>query len=276
MLGAFAGDIIGSIYERYNIKSKNFDLFTEFNRFTDDSVMTAAIANACCIYFHNKSKRTFKKECIKNMKKLGLSHINAGYGGSFIKWLISNQEKPYNSFGNGSAMRVSPVGWVAQSLTETEKLAKISAEVTHNHPDGIAGAKAVAAAIFMARNGSTKEEVKKYIKSKYYNLSFNLDDIRYLYKFDVSCQGSVPQAIVAFLESNSFEDAIRNAISIGGDSDTIAAIAGSIAEAYYGVPEEIKIKIISYLDNELLESLNLFYSQVLNKKILDSETIIKR
>lgn len=269
MLGAFAGDIIGSIYERYNIKTKKFELFTEYNRFTDDSVMTAAIANACCIYNQNKNKRKFKKECIKNMKALGLSHINAGYGGSFIKWLISKQEKPYNSFGNGSAMRVSSVGWVAQTLTETEKLAKISAEVTHNHPYGIAGAQAVAAAIFLLRNGSSKEEVRDYIKSKYYDLDFTIDEIRDSYEFDVTCQGSVPQAIVSFLDANSFEDTIRNAISIGGDSDTIAAIAGSIAEAYYGVPEEIKRQVVSYLDASLLQSLNSFYAQIVNKKIDD-------
>lgn len=269
MLGAFAGDIIGSIYEGYNIKRKDFELFTDMNRFTDDSVMTAAIAEACCSYEKKGSKRDFKKDCINNMKKYGLSHINAGYGGTFIKWLLSKSTSPYNSFGNGSAMRVSPVGWTAKSLDEAEELAKISAEVTHNHPYGIAGAQAVAAAIFLLRNGSSKEEVRDYIKSKYYDLDFTIDEIRDSYEFDVTCQGSVPQAIVSFLDANSFEDTIRNAISIGGDSDTIAAIAGSIAEAYYGVPEEIKRQVVSYLDASLLQSLNSFYAQIVNKKIDD-------
>lgn len=269
MLGAFAGDIIGSIYERYNIKSKDFTLFTEMNRFTDDSVMTAAIAEACCSYGKKGSKRSFKKDCIKNMKNYGLSHINAGYGGTFIKWLLSKSTSPYNSFGNGSAMRVSPVGWTAKSLAEAEELAKISAEVTHNHPYGIAGAQAVAAAIFLLKNGSSKEELRKYIESKYYDLNFTIDEIRDSYEFDVTCQGSVPQAIVAFLDADSFEDTIRNAISIGGDSDTIGAIAGSIAEAYYGVPEEIKKQVINYLDEPLLQSLNSFYTQIVNKNISD-------
>lgn len=272
MLGAFAGDIIGSVYEKYNIKSKKFELFTDMNRFTDDSVMTAAIANACCSYEKRKSKSSFKKDCIRNMKELGLSHINAGYGGTFIKWLVSDSCDPYNSFGNGSAMRVSPVGWVANSLHEAEKLAKCSAEVTHNHPYGIAGAQAVAAAIFLLRNGASKEDVRKYIEKKYYNLDFTIDEIRDYYEFDVTCQGSVPQAIVAFLDSLSFEDTIRNAISIGGDSDTIAAIAGSMAEAYYGVPEDIKRQVISYLDEPLLQSLNSFYSQVVSKNVSEEKT----
>lgn len=273
MLGTFAGDIAGSIYEGYNIKSKEFELYTNMNCFTDDSVLTAAIGNACCKYKENKDKELFRENCIKELKKMGISHIRAGYGGTFIRWLLSDQITPYNSFGNGSAMRVGPVGWTAESLEEAEELAKISAEVTHNHPYGIAGAQAVAATIFLLRNGATKKEVKDYIESKYYNLDFKLDDIRPTYQFDVTCQGSVPQAIVSFLESTSFEDTIRNAISIGGDSDTIAAIAGSMAEAYYGIPDEIKEKVVNYLDKSLTTSLNNFNSKIINNQDNDIKTI---
>lgn len=257
MFGAICGDIIGSIYESKNIKSKNFELFTDKNRFTDDSVMTCAIALACSIYKEDKNIENFEKNCILCMKNLGLKYINAGYGGKFIYWILSKNPKPYNSYGNGSAMRVSPVAWIANSLEEAEILAEKSARVSHNHPFGIIGAKAVASSIWLLLNGTSKEELKEYIQNKYYNLDFTLSEIRDKYVFDVSCQGSVPQAIVSFLEANSFEDCIRNAISIGGDSDTIAAIAGSLAEAYYGVPDNIKDKALTYLDNDLLKCVEL-------------------
>ena len=240
--------------------------------------MTCAIANASCEYFYDKNLDLFKKNCIYNMQKLGRSHINAGYGGTFIRWLIANNPKPYNSFGNGSAMRVSSVAYVAESLEETEKLAEISACVSHNHPEGIKGAKAIASAIWLLLNKKTKEEIKDYIETKYYKLDFCISEIRDSYKFDVTCQGSVPQAIQCFLESESFEDSIRIAISLGGDSDTIAAITGSLSEAYYGIPENIKKCALSYLDSELLLSLKQFYNLIDNKRKIDakrSEIIFK-
>lgn len=266
MLGAICGDIIGSIYERKNFKGKNFKLFNENCRFTDDSVMTVAISKACCEYEKNKDEETFQNNCVRYMQQLGRRYINAGYGGTFIYWLLSDNPKPYNSYGNGSAMRVSPVAWVAKNLKDAEKLAELSAEVTHNHPYGIAGAQAVAGSIWIMLNGGNKKLVKEYVESNYYQLNFKIDDIRESYKFDVTCQGTVPQAIEAFLESDNYEEAIRNAISIGGDSDTIAAIAGSLAEAYYGIPDEIKEKAISYLDNNLKTCVLDFYNIVSKRR----------
>ena len=259
MLGAIIGDIIGSIYEFNNIKTKKFDLFTDKNRFTDDTVMTFAVAEAL---MNGGGHENF----IRFMKRYGEFYPRAGYGGTFVRWLASDTTEPYNSWGNGSAMRVSSCGWVAnldipmeEGIKQTEDLAKASAEVTHNHPEGIKGAQATAAAIFFMRHGKSKnaiEEYKKllkdYIQNKYkYDLNFTLNEIRHSYRFDVSCQGSVPPSIVSFLESENFEDAIRNAISIGGDSDTLGAITGSIAEAAYGIPEDIKEKSMSYLDGRL-------------------------
>ena len=259
MLGAITGDIIGSIYEANNIKTKQFDLFTDKNRFTDDTVMTFAVAEAL---MNGGGHENF----IRFMKRYGLLYPRAGYGGTFVRWLASDTTEPYNSWGNGSAMRVSSCGWIAnldipieEGLKLTEDLAKKSAEVTHNHPEGIKGAQATAVSIFFMRHGKSKnaikeykEKLKDYIKDRFeYDLDFTIDEIRPIYRFDVSCQGSVPPAIVSFLESENFEDAIRNAISIGGDSDTIGAITGSIAEAAYGIPEDIKEKSMSYLDGRL-------------------------
>lgn len=262
MLGAISGDIIGSIYEKNNIKTKKFELFGKNNKFTDDSVMTCAIAAASIIYLNNKNTDKFKENCIKYMQEYGRNHINAGYGGSFIHWIISKNPQPYNSFGNGSAMRVSPVAYVADTLEEAEVLAKLSAEVSHNHIEGIKGAQAIAGSIWLLLHNASKEEVKKYIETKYYELNFKLDDIRKQYSFDVTCQGSVPQSIESFLESKNFEDTIRNAVSLGGDSDTISAIAGSLAEAYYGIPDKLKHKVISYLDKDLYDTVSCFYDEI--------------
>ena len=274
MLGAIIGDIVGSIYEFDNIKTKNFNLFTNEMFFTDDTVMTIAIADAII----NGAK---PENFILSMKKWGGDYIDKSYGHSFRRWLKSENTEPYNSWGNGSAMRVSPCGWVAklsepfeEGLKLTENLAKKSAEVTHNHPEGIKGAQATAAAIFFMRHGKSKNAIeeyknklKDYIQNKYkYDLNFTLNEIRPSYAFNESCQKTVPQAIVSFLESENFEDAIRNAISIGGDSDTLAAITGSIAEAAYGIPEDIKNKAISYLDNEIKEVYNSWIN------FLDSKT----
>lgn len=258
MLGAVVGDIIGSIYEINNIKKENFKLFSKDSRYTDDSVMTCAVAKSCIEYLDNKNLEEFKKSVIKNMRELGRLHITAGYGETFIRWILSENPIPYNSWGNGSAMRVSPVSWISNTIEECEQLAEISASVTHNHQEGIKGAKAIASAVFMANNGFDKEDIKKYIEEKYYDLDFKLNDIRHNYKFDVSCQGSVPQAIKSFLEGNDFESVIRKAISIGGDSDTIAAMAGAIAEAYYGIPDEIELNAEQYLSNDLFKILKDF------------------
>ena len=253
MIGAIIGDIIGSIYEWRNIKTKDFQLFGKGCRFTDDSVMTIAVAEALM-------NGGTPEDYVKAMKRLGKIYPNAGYGGHFRKWLFTDDSEPYNSWGNGSAMRVSPVGWRFDSLEETEKAAEISAAVTHNHPEGIKGAQATASAIFLARTGKSKNEIKVYIENKYgYDLTRTLDDIRPAYKFDVSCMGTVPEAIIAFLESADFEDAIRSAVSLGGDSDTLTAITGSIAEAAYGVPETIRDKALSLLDEPFLEVLNRWH-----------------
>ena len=260
MLGAVCGDIIGSVYEKNNIKKKTFPLFNENDRFTDDTVMTCAILIASMEYKKNKNINKFRDNCIKYMRELGRRYINAGYGQTFIYWLLSKDPKPYNSYGNGSAMRVSSVAYVADSLEEAENLAKVSAEVTHSHVEGIKGAQAIAGSIWLLLHNANKREIYEYIELNYYKLSFKIDDIRLSYTFDVSCQGSVHQSIQAFLESNDFEDSIRIAVSLGGDSDTIAAITGSLAEAYYGIPKEIKDKAITYLDDELLYYLNTYYN----------------
>jgi ADP-ribosylglycohydrolase len=244
MLGAIIGDIVGSVYEWDNIKTKDFPFFGEQCFFTDDTVMTVAVADALL-------KGGASDNFIDSMKNIGNLYL-CSYGMSFRNWLISDTREPYNSWGNGSAMRVSPCAWFAESLDEAEALAERSAAVTHNHPEGIKGARVTAAAIYLARTDKTKSDIKSYIEGKYgYNLSRTLDEIRPAYRFDESCQGTVPEAIVAFLESTGFEDAVRNAISLGGDSDTLAAITGGIAEAAYGVPDGIAEKAFGYLDDRL-------------------------
>lgn len=258
MLGAVVGDVIGSKFEKENFKSKNFDLFSDELEYTDDSVMSCAVACACIEYSSDKNIDNFRKNVIKYMRELGRLHITAGYGRAFISWLLTESPKPYNSWGNGSAMRVSPVAWISDNIEECEQLAEVSAAVTHNHPEGIKGAKAIAVATFLARNNHSKESIYEYISEEYYNLNFRLDDIRKNYHFDISCQGSVPQALKSFFEGNDFEDVIRNAISLGGDSDTIAAMAGSIAEAYYGIPQNISSSVKSYLSFDLVKILDDF------------------
>lgn len=231
MIGAIIGDVVGSKYEFCNIKTKDFPFISKGCTFTDDSVMTVAVAKSLLTAIDKKID--FGAELVKEMQSLGRKYPNVGYGGMFASWLKSENPIPYNSFGNGSAMRVSPCGMIAVELEEALSLAQVSARVTHDHPEGIKGAQAVAGAIFLAKTKKSKDEIKKFITDNYYELNFTLDDIRAHYRFDVSCQGSVPQAIVAFLESECFEEAIKNAVSIGGDSDTIAAIAGSISWAFY-------------------------------------------
>ncbi len=262
MIGAILGDIVGSIYEFDNIKRKAFPLFHRDCIFTDDTVMTVAVAEALLQYEEITDYQDFKKTLVGVMHKYGKLYPDAGYGGRFLVWVVRGEMEPYGSYGNGSAMRVSPVAWYAKSLEETIALATASAEVSHNHPEGIKGAVCVAGAIYLARSGATKEEIKDFI-CQYYTLDFTLDEIRPTYEFIETCQESVPQALEAFLEGEDFEDVIRCAISIGGDSDTIAAMAGSIAEAYYGIPEENKETALSYLDFPLLSVVEVFEEKYL-------------
>ena len=266
MLGAIIGDIIGSTYEHHNRKSKDINLFTKWSRVTDDSVMTIAVAEA---FIRAKTiglledEASVKELLVDALHKWGNEYPNAGYGGRFRQWLAFEERDPYNSWGNGSAMRVSPAGWMGSDMDEVRRLARWSAEVTHNHPEGVKGAEAIAAAIYLARTGNSKDEIKSYIESEFnYDLDRTCDEIRPFYTFDVSCQGSVPEAIISFLEGEGFEDVIRNAVSLGGDSDTIAAMAGSIAEAYYGIPEWLQEKAMDYLDEEMKELLESFKEKV--------------
>ena len=281
MLGAIVGDIVGSVYEWNNIKTKDFPLFRDDCFFTDDTVMTCTVAEAI---MNGGQKDNF----IDAMKKYGRMYPNADYGARFNRWLMTDNREPYNSFGNGSAMRVSPCAWVMDATTDElpsdgKRLARLSAEVTHNHPEGVKGAMATSDAIFMCRYyfggycsdyeqpindypTECKRRIKEYIEKEYgYDLSKSLDEIRPTYRFNETCQNTVPQAIIAFLESTDFEDAIRNAISLGGDSDTLAAITGSIAEAAYGIPEWIKDKAYSYLDEPLKDVLRRWEETVVIK-----------
>lgn len=257
MLGAIIGDIVGSRFEWKNIKTKEFDLFVPKCRFTDDSVMTVAIADA--IMRANSNINILADYAVESMQVIGRPFPDCGYGGKFYQWMYSDNPQPYGSFGNGAAMRVSACGFASNTIEEAKEMAFEVTKVTHNHPEGIKGAEATAVAIVLAKTGKSKEEIKKYILDNYYYIDFTLDEIRDNYFFDVTCQGSVPQALEAFFESENFEDAIRNAISIGGDSDTIAAIVGGIAEAYYGIPEEIKEKAFEYLDEDLSRAVRKFY-----------------
>lgn len=247
MLGALVGDIVGSVYEWDNIKTKEFPLFMPKCDFTDDSVMTLAAAQALM-------QGGEAEHYIRAMQKMGRTYPGRGYGARFDRWLLERHPAPYRSWGNGSAMRVSPVAWAYDSLEEVERAARISASVTHNHPEGIRGAQATASAIFLARQGKEKREIRQYMENIYgYDLSRTLDEIRPSYCFTESCQQTVPEALTAFLESADFEDALRNAISLGGDSDTLAAITCSIAEGAYGVPAHIEREALGRLTPELRE-----------------------
>ena len=238
MYGAILGDIIGSPFEfDRGDKTKNFDLFSKGCDFTDDSVMTIAVGEALLAVGTQATVKEIEEAVVTNMQDWGKRYPYAGYGGRFRYWLRERNPKPYGSYGNGSAMRVSAAGWLYDSMERTREVARATANVTHNHPEGIKGAEATAGAIYMARSGSSKEEIKEYIEREFhYNLDRTLDEIRPGYHMDETCQRTVPEAIIAFLESKDFEDAIRNAVSLGGDTDTLGAITGSIAEAFYGIP----------------------------------------
>lgn len=239
--GAIIGDMVGSIYESNPIRTKDFPFFSRDSHFTDDTVMTVAVSRALKAYDRDcdqtQALQNFQAALIDEMRTLGRAYPRAGYGKKFIWWLFAGNPAPYGSYGNGSAMRVSPVGDFARSLDEALTLSKASAAVTHDHPEGIKGAQAVAAAIYLAKSGADKDTIRQYVHKNFYDMNFSLAEIWDDYKFDASCQGSVPQAIMCFLEGDSFEDVIRNCIWLGGDCDTTAAIADGIAGAYYGIEE---------------------------------------
>ncbi|MDO5824007.1 ADP-ribosylglycohydrolase family protein [Methanobrevibacter sp.] len=247
IIGAIGGDIVGSTREFNPIKTKDFKLFKHNSTFTDDTVMTLAVANWLIKDMNSQEL------LVRQLQYWGNIYPDIGYGRSFKNWLGESNPKPYGSWANGSAMRVSPCSWAADSLVESQKLAKISAVVTHNHPEGLKGALATSDAIYLARNGAGKDKIKNHVEANYsYDLSRSVDEIRPDYSFDVSCAGSVPEAIICFLEGDSFEDTIRNAVSLGGDADTQAAIAGSIASAYWDVSKEIAYNSINRLNFDLL------------------------
>lgn len=259
MFGALLGDMIGAPYEfDRSPKTKKFPLFSKETHFTDDSVMTIAVAEAL-MNTMDASDEEVSNALVSSMQKWGHRYPNAGYGVMFYNWLESDDPKPYGSFGNGSAMRVSAAGWLYETLEKTRHYAKLSAEVTHNHPEGIKGAQATASAIYMARNGSTKEEIKKYITREFrYDLSLTCDEIRPTYHHIETCQKTVPEAITAFLEGKDFEDVIRTAVSLGGDADTLTCIAGGIGEAYYGVPAHFIAECKSRLPKDMVEVTDRF------------------
>lgn len=264
MYGAILGDIIGSPFEfDRGDKTKDFKLFSRRSHFTDDSVMTLAVCEALLKVGQDATVKEIEDTVISSMQSWGRRYPHEGYGGYFRRWLTARHPEPYNSFGNGSAMRVSAAGWLYDSLEKTRVVAKATANVTHNHPEGIKGAEATASAIFMARNGSSKEEIKKYIENEFhYDLNRTLDEIRPSFHMDETCQKTVPEAIIAFLEERDFEDAIRNAVSLGGDTDTLGAITGSIAEAYFGISETLISECRNRINKDMRDVVDAFYSLV--------------
>ena len=259
MYGAILGDMIGAPYEfDRGRKTKDFRMFAEESQFTDDSVMTVAVAEAL-LDTHGGTEAEVKAALVRSMQKWGRRYPNAGYGGMFWHWLRAKDPKPYGSFGNGSAMRVAAAGWLYETLEETRQAARWTAEVTHNHPEGVKGAESVAAAIWLARHGSSKEEIRDYITREFgYDLSRSCDEIRPGYHHVETCQQTVPEAITAFLEGEDFEDVIRTAVSLGGDCDTLTCIAGSMAEAFYGIPEELTAECRNRLPKDMLAVLDRF------------------
>lgn len=264
MIGAILGDIIGSPYEfDTGNKSKDFPLFVDRSTYTDDSVMTIAIAEAFLGLPPGSPDEVIRQRVIAAMQAYGRRHPYAGYGGNFARWLMADDPEPYNSWGNGSAMRVSPVAWLQDDIASVRRAARLSADVSHNHPEGIKGAESTASAIFLARTGHSKEDIRAYIEKEFhYDLSRSCDEIRPTYCHKPSCMETVPEAITAFLEGTSFEDVIRTAVSLGGDCDTLTAIAGSIAEGFYGVPDHLKAECYKRLPDDLLAVLRRFEKAV--------------
>lgn len=267
MIGPIIGDIAGSRFEFNNWRSKEFDLFTTKCFFTDDTVMSLAICQALLEWREPGAFVDLEARVVQTMQEFGVLYPNSGYGGRFRVWLRTENPKPYGSFGNGSAMRVSGCGYVAESIEEAISLSRIVTAVTHNHPEGIKGAEATAVAVYLARTGKSMREIREYIEDRYYKIDFTLDEIRPTYEFNETCQETVPQAFAAFFESTSFEDCVRNSISVGGDSDTLAAIACGVAEAYYGVPDDLRRSAVGYLDERLRGILMAFESQYPAKRV---------
>ena len=257
MYGAILGDVVGSPYEFRNIKTKEFPLFSRSSRFTDDTAMTVAVAEAL-LDAQGKGREERREAVTRSLRKWGWRYPDAGYGGRFFGWLYADDPRPYNSWGNGSAMRVSSAGWLFDTLEETREAAADTACVTHNHPEGIKGAECTAAVIWLARHGSTKAEIREYVEKEFYPLDMTCDGIRPSYRFDVSCQGTLPPAVTAFLEGNDFEDVVRTAVSLGGDSDTLACIAGAMAEAFYGVPDRLITECRARLPEDMLQVVDRF------------------
>lgn len=264
MYGTILGDIIGCPFEfDRGDKTKDFKLFSRRSHFTDDSVMTLAVCEALLKVGQDATVKEIEDAVITSMQSWGRRYPHEGYGGYFRCWLTARHPEPYNSFGKGSAMRVSAAGWLYDSLEKTRVVAKATANVTHNHPEGIKGAESTASAIFMARNGSSKEEIKKYIENEFhYDLNRTLDEIRPSFHMHETCQKTVPEAIIAFLEAKDFEDTIRNAVSLGGDTDTLGAITGSIAEAYFGIPEALRSECRNRINKDMRDVVDTFYSLV--------------
>ena len=257
MLGATIGDIVGSIHAWNNIKTKKFELFDVRCRFSGATVLTCAVTKALRKSVESNKQIDLQEELKEELLNYGWLYPDVNYGRSFMAWLFADEQQPYGSAGAGSAMRVSAAGWLASSLAEAEEFAKMTAEITHSHAEGIKGAQAVAAAIFLAVMTPPHEELQMYSDEKYYKLDFALKDIRMRYAFNPTCAGTVPPALAAFLEAEDFEDALRNAVSIGGDSATLAAVAGSVAEAYYGIPDNIIKQALPFLDDEIKNTLEI-------------------
>ena len=256
MIGAIIGDIAGSRFEGNDRVPADFELFAKDCLFTDDSVMALAVCDAlmrCKADFSDLSE-----QAVRSMRDVGSPYPDCGYGGKFARWLYSDDPKPYGSCGNGAAMRVGGCGYAGETVEEVKRLSKAVTAVTHDHPEGVKGAEATAAAVFLARTGKSKQEIKDYVEKNYYSLNFTLDSIRKNFRLDLTCQGTVPPALEAFFESSDFESAIRNAINLGGDTDTLAAITGSVAEAYYGVPANLRERALPFLDKRLLKILQDF------------------
>ena len=263
MLGAIIGDIVGSRLEFNNHRSKDFELFGKGCSVTDDSVMTLAVAKALMEtekgcgsdVISQGSGEDFvsalRRQAVKYMQQIGRRYPACGYGGMFYRWMFNDKPQPYNSYGNGAAMRISPAGFAARTMQEAAEFSAAITCVTHNHAEGIKGAEATSVSVYLARQGTGKAEIRELIARDYYPLDFTIDEIRPAYRFNVTCQGTVPLAVTAFLESSSFEDAIRTAVSLGGDSDTLAAITGAIAQAHYGIPSEIRSRALTFLDKDL-------------------------
>ena len=262
MIGAIIGDIAGSRFEFNNHRSKEFELFSKGCFVTDDSIMTLAIAQALADADDDMEK--LKQTIAPTMQRIGRPYPSCGYGSRFFGWMYSPNPQPYNSFGNGAAMRVSPVAWAANCLEEVKTLSYIVTAVSHDHPEGLKGAEATAVATFMARTGATMDEIRAIMERDYYSINFTIDEVRPLYRYNETCQKTLPVALAAFYESTDFEDAIRNAISVGGDSDTIAAITGAIAGAYYDVPKELRTQALNYLAPELKAILLDFEKQFMH------------